>query len=121
MEPKWQIEDRYALLGKFSKFAKNHPDENASVFNNLHKILRLLDGGGKIGGFHVGFFRSEGEGVYRIGQTGVAGALESRLYVYPDQESKLMYILTIGDKDSQPNDINDSHNIVREIKAARSQ
>jgi hypothetical protein len=93
-----------------------HPRENDSLFANLEKVMRLLRGGHKIGSFQIGFFRSEGEGVYRIGQTGVPSAKESRLYIYPDQENRLMHILNIGDKDTQPADINAAKDLVRQIR-----
>src|SRR6266540_3437423 len=99
MEPtEWQVENAYANSGKFRKFGGRHAAEYVSLFANLEKVMRLLRSGNKIGGFQVGFFRSESEGVYRIGQTGVAHAKESRLYVYPDTKNHTMFILTVGDK-----------------------
>jgi hypothetical protein len=91
-EAQWQIDTAYASTGKFSKFAKKHQAEFDSLFANLNKILRLLRTGYKVGGFQIGFFRPEGEGLYRIGQTGVRNAKESRLYVYPDTtENTIMF------------------------------
>jgi putative component of toxin-antitoxin plasmid stabilization module len=118
MQPEWLIETAYASPGRFKRFAGKHPREYESLFVNLERIVRLLRGGNKPGGFRVGFFRSEGEGVYRIGQTGVESAKESRLYVYPDEEDRVMYTLNIGDKDSQTEDINESKRIAATIKEA---
>jgi len=112
----WQIENAYASPNKFKRFAGKHPAEFDSLFANLNKVKRLLECGHKIGGFRVAFFRSEGEGVYRVGQTGVHSAKESRLYVFPDEQNHLMYILNVGDKDSQSRDIDESKQIVRRIK-----
>lgn len=112
----WHLTDDHASKSKFEKFYRNYPREFDSLFANLNKILRLLDGGQKIGGFYVGFFRSEKEGVYRIGQTGVPSAKESRLYVYPDQDSKTMHVLGIGTKESQDDDINECVSVARKIK-----
>jgi putative component of toxin-antitoxin plasmid stabilization module len=117
METEWQIENAYASPGKFKKFAGKHTREYESLFANLEKILRILRGGNKIGSFGIGFFRSEGEGVYRIGQTGVPSAKESRLYIFPDEQNRICYILNIGDKDSQQNDINEAKEIVKRIKS----
>ena len=64
----------------------------------------------------VSYFRSEGEDVYRIGQTGVVGAKESRLYIYVRIVNGKIYKLLFGDKDSQPKDINRCHQIVRDFK-----
>jgi hypothetical protein len=119
MEPEhqeWDLRDDQANKAAFPKFYKRHRREYGSLFTNLDKILKLLNAGNKIGGFQVGFFRSEGAGVYRIGQTGVPGAKESRLYVFPDQETKTMHILEIGTKDTQTADINEAKNTVKRIR-----
>lgn len=117
----WQIENSYAASNKFKKFAAKHPAEFDSLFANLEKIMRLLRTGNKIGGFRVNFFRSEGEGVYRIGQSGVSHAKESRLYVYPDEQARIVYVLTVGDKDSQDTDINEAKDITKDIKKHTTQ
>jgi hypothetical protein len=91
--PIWSLNRSHASEGQFQRFFTRHPREFASLFNNLNKIMILLNSGLKAGGFHVGFFRSEGDGVYRIGQTGVESAKECRLYVFPDSENAVMYVL----------------------------
>jgi len=78
--------------------------------------MALLRAGHKLGSFQVGFFRSEREGVYRIGQTGVPSAKESRLYVFPNAEQQVMYVLTIGTKEGQAEDINEAHRIARSLR-----
>jgi hypothetical protein len=118
-EKEWELNADNASKAQFSAFSKNHPREYASLFANLDKINGLLDSGNKIGGFHVGFFRSEGGDVYRIGQTGVPSAQESRLYVFPDKEKRIMYVLGIGTKDTQDRDINDAKATVNRIRQSR--
>src|SRR5438552_915490 len=100
MEAEWQIDTSYANAGKFKKFSGKHCREFASLNANLEKVMRILKGGQKVGGFRVNFFRSEGGDVYRVGQTGVPSAKESRLYVHPDERNRVMYVLHIGDKDT---------------------
>lgn len=117
MEIEWQFENAYANARKFKKFSEKHPREYESLFANLEKVVRLLRCGNKIGGFQIGFFRSEGEGVYRIGQTSVPGAKESRLYVFFDEQNHICYVLNIGDKDSQSEDINEAKQSVKQIKS----
>ncbi len=116
MELEWQVETAYASQGKFKRFARKYPREYESVFTNLEKVMRLLRSGNKLGSFQIGFFRSEGDGVYRIGQTAVPGAKESRLYLFPDEQNRVMYVLNIGDKDSQDVDINESKRLATAIK-----
>ena len=117
MNPEWSIENKYATQKKFEKFAADRPREFASLFANLDRIVRHLNGGAKVGGFQMGYFRSEGEGVYRIGQTAVQHAKESRLYIFPSQSNQTIYILTVGTKDRQPEDINEAKAIADQIKA----
>ena len=115
-KPDWQLNTDHAIKNRFKKLNADHPKEYASLFSNLKKIKDLLDQGSKVGGFNVGFFRSEGGGVYRIGQTGVRDAKESRLYVYPDQERQIMYVLTAGTKDEQSDDVKSAKHTVTDIR-----
>jgi hypothetical protein len=116
MNLEWPIENGYASAGKFKKFASQYPREYASLFANLDKVLGILREGGKMGSFQIRFFRSEGTGVFRIGQSGVPSAKESRLYVYPDEQNHIMYVLTIGTKERQSEDIAEAKAIVHHIK-----
>jgi putative component of toxin-antitoxin plasmid stabilization module len=115
----WYTEDGEATRSGFRKVSKNHPEEYASCFGNLEKILAILRNGNKVGGFKVGFFRSEGDGLYRIGQSGVKDSKEVRLYVYPDQESEIIYILAMGTKESQQADIKESKKKIKKLKGVK--
>ena len=117
--PKWNPNSDYAIKSTFKKFQKNHPEEYSALFTNLVKVMNLLNSGQKIGGFNVNFFRSEREGLFRIGQTSVTNAKESRLYVFPEVESAKMFLISIGGKDGergQTKDINEAVGVVRTIK-----
>jgi hypothetical protein len=41
----------------------------------------------------------------------------TRLYVYPDVEAETLYLLTLGDKSTQADDIQDCKQFVKQIKA----
>lgn len=114
----WRINTDNASNNRFERINKKWPDEYDACFRNFDKIKSLLDNGNKIGAFKVGFFRSEGGGVYRIGATGVEDAAEIRLYVYPDQEGQVMYVLAMGTKKSQPGDIKMAKKLVEDIRRA---
>jgi hypothetical protein len=118
MNPEWPHEIAYANVSKFEKFAKKHQREYEALFANLDRVLLYLRQGNKMGSFQIGFFRSEGGGVYRIGQTRVRNAQESRLYVFPNQDNQTMYSLNIGTKDGQTDDINEAKSIVETIRRA---
>jgi hypothetical protein len=82
MAEMWEINEALAEKNRFKAFNKKHPRELAACFSNVGHIVDLLNRHGNVGAFQVDFFHSEGENVYRIGQTGVKYAVETRLYVY---------------------------------------
>jgi hypothetical protein len=49
----------------------------------------------------------------------VPSAKESRLYVFPDQETRTMYVLGIGTKETQQDDINEAKEMVVKIRKSR--
>jgi hypothetical protein len=54
----------------------------------------------------VGYVHPEPGGVLAITQQGAGkNAIPLRMYVYPDDEAKTLYLITIGDKKSQHDDI----------------
>jgi hypothetical protein len=112
----WQIEDAEAIRSGFKRVSKGYPREYDACFANLYKILAILSNGNKVGGFKVGFFRSEGGGLYRIGQSGVKNSKEVRLYVYPEIEEEKMYVLAMGTKETQQSDIQAAKQIIQKLK-----
>ena len=81
-----------------------------AVLLNLKRLQLALDAGGKLLQIKFGFFRSEGkESIGFRNKTGRA-LKETRLYVWPDEETKTLYLLTLGDKTTQKDDINSAHN-----------
>jgi len=103
----WSIDVSLASKSAFSRFQKNHHKEYVSCFSNLEKIKRLLNQGKKLAEIehHPSFFRHETNGIFRIGQSGLKGAKESRLYVYPCFRENVIYILGIGTKETQQSDL----------------
>ncbi len=118
MQDEWELNLSLASRSAFSKFEKNHSREYASCFNNLNKIIELLEDGHTVIKLerNPSFFRSEGKGVYRIAQTGVVSAKETRLYVYPVESEKIIYVLGIGTKEGQNSDLNEAHKAVKALK-----
>ena len=103
----WNAKRDYAEENRFKHYAKKHPREFASCFVNLNRALAMLDGGMTLDQLSATrFFSSEGDGLFRIGQTGVPHAHETRLYVYVIVIRSEMQIMTIGDKATQQMDIN---------------
>ena len=116
----WEISNALVEKSRFKAFNKKHPREYAACFSNLDHIVALLNRYGNVGAFQVAFFRSEGGNVYRIGQTGVPHAVESRLYVYICVSGHTIYVLTIGDKSQQAEDIRRCKKAVREFEKGKA-
>lgn len=114
----WKNHITEAAERQLQKYGRSHSRETISVNTNLKRILVMLGAGARVGTFRFNFFQSEGDGLYRIGQTGVQGAKETRLYVYPDEAEATVYVLGIGDKDSQERDIRAAKTAVTDLRRA---
>jgi hypothetical protein len=63
-----------------------------------------------------GFIHDEPDGIKAIDQKGGGQKMklqQTRLYVYPDITNRILYLLTIGDKGTQRDDINLCREFVR--------
>lgn len=120
MEGTWNL-DRQGILNRsqFKRLLKHYPDEVASCAANLDLVRADLEAGKRLGSFNFGFFRPEGRGVYRIGQTRVRSAHELRLYVFPDEQAKVLRVLCLGDKSTQQADIRLCHQHVSTLQGDR--
>lgn len=112
----WQQSSEYAEKGVIKRFVKRHPREAMSCFENLRDVVAALDAGGEPMRLPFGFYSSEGSEVYRIGQTGVKHPCESRLYIYSCVINTTVYVLTMGDKTTQQDDVNRAKAMVKTIK-----
>ena len=76
------------------------------MHNNLDTFLAALNYGAKPEHARFGFIHTEPRGVLAIDQKGGGPSLkETRLYAYPDTETRLVHLITLGDKSSQEADI----------------
>ena len=95
------------LWEKNKKFYdKKHPRELAAVLNNLNRYLMLLNCSPNASAARAGYLHDEPLGVVAIDQkAGGQGLQETRMYVYPDSASRMLYLITIGNKAEQSDDI----------------
>jgi len=102
----WKHEPTDDYLRRQKRYEKNHPAELKRMLDNLDTYKRALDAGAKPGPKHFGFVHPEPMGVVAIDQRGGGGKLkQTRLYIYPDVATGIIYGLTIGDKTTQQEDI----------------
>lgn len=110
MAEEWSIEWKGILnRSQYKRLDKHYPDEVASCLGNLELVYNELSAGKPLGAISFGFFRSERRGVYRIGQTRIRSSHELRLYVFPDEQKRQLWILCLGDKSTQQDDIRRCH------------
>jgi hypothetical protein len=97
-------------------FAKKRKKNLESVVGNLNKMITALNNGGKLNPPVLGFIKSEPGGFYRIAESG-SGTAATRLYFCADESSETVYLLTIGDKNTQGGDIEDCKRWTGELRA----
>ncbi len=116
----WRIEptDAYARAHKY--YEKKQPAELIAVLDNLDRYFKAVSHGVHPQFVVAGYIHDEGKGVRALDQKGGGkGKLrQTRLYVYPDVDQKVLYLITIGDKNSQKDDIKLSADFVIKLKGA---
>ena len=111
----WSIQPIPQWRQDHHSFAKKFPNEAAAVFANLDRLLGLLNRAPNAKSVQAGFLHTEGKGVLAVDQKGQGRNLrETRLYVYADDAEKVLYLITTGNKRTQPKDIAFAHGFVNE-------
>jgi len=102
----WQIEPVPQWERDKKWYEKKRPNELAAVLHNLKRYFAQLNASPNPKSFLAGYMHPEPHGVVALDQRGGGGNLqETRLYVYPHEERKVLYIITIGNKDEQASNI----------------
>jgi hypothetical protein len=87
-------------------YEKKHKRELVAVLHNLGRYLEQLNQSKSARAVQAGFLHSEQKGVIAIDQKGGGqGLQETRLYTYAEQELKELHLITIGNKNTQSNDV----------------
>jgi len=113
----WSISTEYREENRFKHFEKKCHAEYLSCLARFADVLMRFDEVGHPRLIGKGYFRSEGEDVYRISQARKQNSLEVRLYIYVCLIESKLYPITMGDKTTQNDDIRRCHRVAREIKA----
>ena len=88
------------------RYDKKHPRELAAVHENLRQYFESLQSGIHPMQVKAGYLHPEPQGVVAIDQKGRGKSLaETRLYVFPDVDSETLFLIALGDKRSQKDDI----------------
>ena len=115
----WNIEFTDEFARALKRYQKKRPNELSAVLNNLDTYFETLKLVGTPLQVKAGFIHNEPNGIIAVDQKGGGqkGTLkQTRLYVFPDTEKGILHLLTIGDKQSQKQDIKNCREKVIRIK-----
>jgi hypothetical protein len=110
----WRVEPTTQWDRDAKHYQKKHPNELAAIFRNVGRYLSLLNCATNARSVQAGFLHPEPMGVVAVEQKGGGANLqETRAYTYADEAQKVLYIITIGNKQEQPSDIELSKDFVK--------
>lgn len=117
----WQITPTTQWDKDKKWYAKKRPTELAAVLRNLDRYVRLLNISANSKASLVGFMHTEQAGVIAIDESGGGKSLEAtRMYVYADDDTKMVYLITIGNKSEQPSDVQFSKEFVEFVRSQKA-
>ncbi len=116
----WKIEVTDDYNRRFKWFLKKRPRETRAVLDNLDTFFNTLITGAKPQQIKAGFIHPEPCGVLAFDQKGGGPNLaQTRLYVYPNSATEILYLITLGDKGSQHDDVQCCKAFVAELRKGR--
>jgi hypothetical protein len=102
----WEIEGIPQWDRDRKWYEKKRPSELAAVLHNLKRYHAQLNAAPNPKAFMSGYMHPEPHGVVALDQKGGGANLqETRLYIYPCEAQKVLYVITIGNKDEQSADV----------------
>lgn len=95
----WRLAVSEVFDSRSKRSEKKHPEETRAMFNNLDTYLATLNAGVNVAQIKAGFIHPEQMGVKALDQKGAKGyPTQTRLYIYPDENTRTVYLITIGEK-----------------------
>ena len=118
----WEQDRLESFERRFKWHAKKRPKELEATLKNLEKLFGGLQAGigiRQLMAMHR-FLHPEQAGVIAVDQKGGARNLaETRLYVFADEVDKVLYLITIGDKRTQADDVQFCKEFVDDLRKRR--
>lgn len=113
----WTLNDEHLTSSKVKKIKKKHQAEVLSVFANLIILMEVLkkDLSFEKAVLDFNFLKSEKKNVYRIKEETEKNSHPVRLYFCVNNDELILFLLTIGDKNSQSTDIANAHKTAKKI------
>lgn len=115
----WTLTPQPGFARRLKKLGKRNRDEVKAVLRNLDVYLGSLNQGVQPQQlFQHSFVHNEQAGVHAIDQSPLRkGARAMRLYVFPDIDTSTLHVITLGDKGTQSDDVNECAKFVRQLRS----
>jgi len=119
------MEKAAGFENSFKKFSKKHRAEAKAVMANLETFFCVLNKTNNIQlAKQQNFVRKEPEGICALDSRGAPRESKgtklkaTRLYIYTVEVNSTIYLLRIGDKDSQSQDLKTCKKMVKKLRRA---
>ncbi|WPJ94009.1 hypothetical protein SH580_11250 [Coraliomargarita algicola] len=117
----WNLKQTLLFDRKLKRWAKKHPDELQATFDNLDTYHEHLNSGLPAPLIQLGCIHHEPQGLKAIDQKGGGANLaQTRLYVFPDESTDTLHLITLGDKNSQKSDLKECADFIGKLKKGNS-
>jgi hypothetical protein len=118
----WQLEAESDYKKALKRLVKKHRREVQAAHDNLDTFFRAISAGAAPRQVKMGCIHPEPSGVLAFDQKGGgAGLKEIRLYTYPDEDTEALYLITIGDKNSQGRDVLNCREWVTDLRKKKAE
>jgi hypothetical protein len=112
----WQLVPTDLFVRRQEEFAKKRPKQLAAVLRNLARYREMIVHQPIARLISANFIHPEKKGIVALTQQGFRPQQPpTRLYLYPAQDSKTLYLITIGDKRTQGEDIQDCYQFLESL------
>lgn len=102
----WRVEASPQWTKDEKRYSKKHPREMEAMLNNVDRYMAQIQISKNARCVQAGYLHREPMGVVAVDQKGGGPSLmESRMYTYADEGSKVLYLITIGNKNEQQSDL----------------
>ncbi len=115
----WRVESTTGWRYDAMKFLEDNQDELAALMRNLHHFLKQLKASKSSKTVEASYLHREVSAIVAIDQAGLEDGLKDcRLYTFPDDSKRILYLLAIGKVGSKDADMEYCKNLVLSISTS---
>lgn len=112
----YHLEPTEEYVKRQKKWPKKHHRELVAMLHNLDTVQQTLKSGLPPSRLCFGFLHHEPLNIKAVDQKGGgAGLKECRLYFFADESTRILHLVTIGDKSTQSEDISNCKHFVESL------